>query len=95
VKPYLIDLETTNGMCCPARDVLQFTRCPAHASDSSVTLLAGTFLKSGTTWNRIEAARYYELKDGASTKTPDLPAHSPSSDAAVGDVVRFGESTRE
>jgi hypothetical protein len=27
--------------------------------------LAGTFLKSGAVWQRIDVARYYELKDGA------------------------------
>jgi hypothetical protein len=29
-----------------------------------LTLLAGTFLKSGAVWQRIDVARYYELKDG-------------------------------
>ncbi len=86
VKPYLIDLETTNG--CPTPPFLPRTQTvavfpfgffsPALASQPT----AGTFIKSGAAWQRLDVARYYELKDGddphASTSNPEpqLTHHS-------------------
>ncbi len=67
----------------------------------------GTFLKSAGAWERLEVARYYEMKDGAKPSTPNhkpqaaepkpqTPNPKPAApDTAAGDVVRFGESTRE
>ena len=75
VRPYLIDLETTNGLFSPALSFARQTvavltrRCPAELPLIYVTPLAGTYLKSGPAWERIDVARYYEMKDGTILKT--------------------------
>ena len=58
VRPYLIDLETTNGPHPHAR------LPPQLRQPLPLTLQPGTYLKSGAAWTRIDVARYYELKDG-------------------------------